>query len=44
MGAKLVAECQPVGGKYCYYTTDQINSTCVVTHAFLFLLEGERDG
>jgi len=30
-GAKLVAEYQPVGSKYYYHTTDQINPTRVVT-------------
>ncbi|MDI6699579.1 MAG: DUF5675 family protein, partial [Candidatus Saccharicenans sp.] len=31
VGAKMVAEYQPATGKYYYYTTDQINSTRVVT-------------
>ena len=31
IGAKMVAEYQPATGKYYYYTTDQINSTRVVT-------------
>ncbi|HRT84402.1 MAG TPA: hypothetical protein P5523_07155 [Bacteroidales bacterium] len=30
-GAKMVAEYHPVDNKYYYYTTDQINSTRVVT-------------
>lgn len=31
IGAKMMAEYQPTTGKYYYYTTDQINSTRVVT-------------
>ncbi|MBC7362605.1 MAG: RHS repeat-associated core domain-containing protein [Candidatus Aminicenantes bacterium] len=31
IGAKMVAEYQPQTGKYYYYTTDQINSTRIVT-------------
>ncbi|MDI6699589.1 MAG: RHS repeat-associated core domain-containing protein [Candidatus Saccharicenans sp.] len=31
VGAKMVAEYQPATGKYYYYTTNQINSTRVVT-------------
>jgi RHS repeat-associated protein len=31
MGSKLLAEFQPLGSKYYYYTSDQINSTRIVT-------------
>jgi len=31
IGAKMVAEYQPQTGKYYYYTSDQIGSTCIVT-------------
>jgi len=31
IGAKMAAEYQPQTGKYYYYTSDQIGSTCIVT-------------
>ena len=34
MGNKLLAEYHPATGKYYYYTSDQINSTRIITNSY----------